>query len=131
MLQIDGYHVGEPLDRSERRVLLAATRRSDGRRAVLKVYARDENRPPEATRAFREFSILRGIDAPGVVRALGLERAGDWTVLTLERADGVPLSELGARSEPELDVEALLQDLGPRRVRPGGGACRADPAQGH
>ena len=107
MLNIQGYHVGEPLAPAAKTLLFAGTRDSDGRDVVLKLYARDENRPLQDTRAFREFSILRGIDAPGVVRALGIEQANGSTVLILERSVGIALSALQRQSEP--DVETLLR----------------------
>jgi hypothetical protein len=107
MLNIPGYHVGEPLVPAGKRMLFAGTRASDGRGVIVKLYARDENRPLPATRAFREFSILRGIGAPGVVRALGLEQTNGTTVLILERSAGLPLPALQRESGP--DIEACLR----------------------
>ncbi len=107
MLNIPGYHVGEPLVPAGKRMLFAGRRDTDGQDVVLKLYARDENRPLQTTRAFREFSVLRGIEAPGVVRALGLEQASGRAVLILERAAGIPLPAL--QRESELDVEGRLR----------------------
>jgi serine/threonine protein kinase len=75
---------------------------------ILKQYAADRGRRPDRTHASRELAMLRRLDAPGVVRALGLELENDGAVLVLERAPGISLGEL-ARTSGVLDVETCIR----------------------
>src|SRR5450631_574021 len=59
-------------------------RSSDQRPVFLKVVSSGQQDPAYLLRLEHEYSILKDLDLPGVVRTLGLTKLGDSTALVLE-----------------------------------------------
>ena len=78
-------------------------RNSDERPVFLKVVANGQQDPAHLLRLEHEYSILKDLDLPGVVRTLGMTKIGDSTALVLE--------DVGERSLDAVVVSSPL-DLG-------------------
>ncbi|MGM0578315.1 MAG: AAA family ATPase [Myxococcota bacterium] len=81
-------------------------RDEDGRAVILKVPGGDHPSPGDLARIRREYRILRDLDCPGVVGALGLRRSGGTWTLILEDVPGESLERALERG-PMPVVEAL------------------------
>ena len=77
---------------------------ADGRTVVIKT-GRDDPPSPRLLATLRhEYTLLRGLDVPGVVRAEALERVGGNLALVLEDCGGRPLHELTRAGRLDLGV---------------------------
>ncbi len=99
----DGYALGKRLGGSAKSTVHEAVRSSDGAVVVLKVYAGDKALDAHS-RTQLELEMLRRIEAPGVPRALDLDRTVDPPVLVIERLPGTPLSQIVPAGGLPLDV---------------------------
>jgi histidine kinase len=88
---LEGYTDTKLLQRSERSEVHEAVREADGLAVVLKSYLADAAEDPRA-RISREFALLRRLDAPGIPRALALDRTTQRPRLVMSRLPGAPLA---------------------------------------
>lgn len=102
-MSFPGYTAGRTLHHGQSTIVCTATRESDGRRVVLKYPADPYPSPAEVERYRREIDLLRRLESPHVVRALGLERFGGRVVLVTEDFGGVTLREHFAARPPTLE----------------------------
>lgn len=79
---------------TEHGILHRGVRRADNAPVWIKAPRSDAPTPKELAAVQREYAILRQLDAPGVVPALGLLREGGRLGLVLENFGGVPLRGL-------------------------------------
>ncbi|KIG15107.1 sensor histidine kinase [Enhygromyxa salina] len=97
-------------------------RKRDNKRVVAKVFELGDD--GVEARVEHEFRLLQQLDVEGVVRALGVERAGDRLVLLLDYVDGVNLAqfsdgkpiEVGAFLPKALSLVATLGRIHERRI---------------
>ncbi|PTL83494.1 ATP-binding sensor histidine kinase [Vitiosangium sp. GDMCC 1.1324] len=107
MLDIPGYKLLGTLRTTGANVLIQAMRESDGLPVILKTPAVRSPGPLERERYRREFSILQRLrNVRGVVRAYSHEDVLGRPVITLERLQGKPLSELVG---PPMEVPRFLE----------------------
>ena len=91
---LPGYRAAEVLYRGERSRVLGAIRLSDGAEVALKVLLADEaTEKAVMVLARRELELTQRCAGPGIVKVLGLERAGSEPVLVLERVRGGTLRQ--------------------------------------
>jgi predicted ATPase/HPt (histidine-containing phosphotransfer) domain-containing protein len=91
---LPGYRATEVLYRGERSRVLAGTRLSDGAEVALKILLADETTEKAVmVLARRELELTQRCAGPGIVKVLGLERAGSEPVLVLERVRGGTLRQ--------------------------------------
>jgi predicted ATPase/HPt (histidine-containing phosphotransfer) domain-containing protein len=82
------YDIGETVEKSDRTLIRRARRRSDGSAVLLQSLVKVYPPPHEAGQIEFEYRILRKLEGPGVIRALGLERDADRVLMVLEDAGG-------------------------------------------
>ena len=105
-IPLSGYQTLAQLGASPRARVYAGERVADGAAVVAKVFDIDDE--DTEARVAHEFGLLRGLELPGVVRALSLERSGEQLVLLLERIAGSNLAEhAGGRALPALEVARI------------------------
>ncbi|PRP99310.1 AAA family ATPase [Enhygromyxa salina] len=98
------YSTRRLLRASARAHVYEAVRKRDDKRVVAKVFELGDD--GVEARVEHEFRLLQQLDVVGVVRALGVERAGDRLVLLLDYVDGVNLAQF-ADGQP-IDVDVFL-----------------------
>ncbi|MBN1607017.1 MAG: AAA family ATPase [Polyangiaceae bacterium] len=91
------YDLGERLHDSATSAAYRATRLRDECPVILKVLKPDFPEPDALVRYEQEYEILRGLQAPGIVRAWGVERYRQTAVLVLEDFGGSSLDVWLAR----------------------------------
>ncbi len=114
MLEIPGYKITREVRATTTSSVYFGIRERDRLSVVLKLY--HQSRPARtaggeaaaaSVRARHEYEVLRRLDVPGVIKAIGLERYQDNDVLVMERFPGISLWEY-IRTRDELDLEACL-----------------------
>jgi PAS domain S-box-containing protein len=117
-----GYTTCQLLRTSARTRVYRAERQHDRKSVVAKVFQLDD--AGVEARVTHEFRLLQQLDVEGVVRALGIERAGNQLVLLLDYVDGCNL-EQHAGGQPmgvaeflpkALSLTATLARIHERRV---------------
>ncbi|MBN2195380.1 MAG: response regulator [Polyangiaceae bacterium] len=98
---IPGYDLGQRLYDSARSVVFRATREHDRHPVVLKLLKPDHPTPASLELFQKEFETTRNLDAPGIIRVLGLERYRQTAVLVLEDVGGDSLDHWLARWRTE------------------------------
>ncbi len=88
---LSGYSTTRLLHASTRAAIYEAERKRDGQRVLAKVF--DVVDEGAEARVEHEFRLLQQLDVDGVVRALGIERAGRQVVLLLEYVPGHNLAQ--------------------------------------
>ena len=91
---LSGYTTRALLRASARARVYEAVRNRDQKRVVAKVFELGDG--GVEARVEHEFRLLAQLDVEGVVRALGIERAGDQLVLLLDYVDGSSLEQYAA-----------------------------------
>ncbi len=94
------YAVGE--------TVVASASTPDGEKVVLKYVDSDRPAPELLARWRHEYSILRSIDSPLVIRARALEQVGRGAVLVLENFAATSLSQLIQRGLLDLSDQLAL-----------------------
>jgi predicted ATPase/HPt (histidine-containing phosphotransfer) domain-containing protein len=94
---LERYEVGERLAESERNTVRRVRRSSDGARLVIKTSTRDYPGVREVRRLEFEYHLLRKVQSPGVIAAIGIEREAGRVALVLEDFGGERLSSWAAR----------------------------------
>jgi serine/threonine protein kinase len=93
VLDVPQYTFREKLHEGAAKVLCRAVRDADGAPVVLKLLTSEHPHPRELAQLRHEFTILRGLDVPGVVKAYALEAYRHTLALVLEDIAGEPLSD--------------------------------------
>jgi serine/threonine protein kinase len=88
---VPGYDLGDRLHDSVSSTVYRAIRLRDRCPVVLKVLKSDIPEPDALARYEREYAILQGLQAPGVIRAWGIEHYRQTVVLVLEDFGGSSL----------------------------------------
>ena len=94
VVPLAGYSTRRLLRASARTKVYEAVRKRDDRRVLAKVFELED--PSAEARVEHEFRLLEQLEAQGVVRALGIERAGHQLVLLLDFIDGRNLEQYAA-----------------------------------
>ncbi len=100
MPTLRGYQLESLLYDGQNSRVYRATRERDGRRVVVKLPRSGRFAQQRRARLRHEFEILRQLDDPAVIKALGLERFDGGEALILEDFGGVSLRERGRGDEP-------------------------------
>ena len=93
MLEVSRYTIRTKLHEGAERVIYRGTRDEDGAPVVIKLLKEEHTRPQAVARLRHEFTILRSIDSPGVIKAYALEPFGHGVALILEDTGKAPLSD--------------------------------------
>ena len=119
---LSGYSTTRLLRASTRTAVYEAERKRDGRRVLAKVF--DVEDDAAEARVAHEFRLLQQLDIDGVVRALGVERAGRQVVLLLEYVPGRNLAQQAGGEPVTVDrflpqareMAAILARIHERRI---------------
>ncbi|HTY58267.1 MAG TPA: serine/threonine-protein kinase, partial [Bacteroidota bacterium] len=107
VIRIPGVEVADEIYRSDRTVVMRGTRRADGTPVIIKTLSEEHRDPRDVMRISHEHEILQALDAPGIVRSLGLERLGGSFALLLEDFGGISLDRhLATR---RVDIPSFLR----------------------
>jgi serine/threonine protein kinase len=102
MSTLAGYTISGQLHQGSFTAILSGSARDSGAPVVIKI-ARAEYPPSsDLARLRHEYLLLRSLNVPGVVKALGIERYGNGLALILERVRGQPLSTWLRAQRPDL-----------------------------
>jgi predicted ATPase len=101
----ESYDIKDVLAQSPSTVVRRAIRKTDGAPVVLKTLSREYPTAREIGQIEFEYRILRKLEAPGIVRALDLQKDGDRLFLVLEDYGG---QSLASRTAGALPIEAVL-----------------------
>ena len=112
---IPGYSINESLKRDDDRHLIRGVRAEDNLPVLIREIPSKSSEPHLAKQLESEFSTLRGINIPGVLKAHELVVGSDSIALVLEDPGGTLLDELLA-SGP-LDLPDFLTTLCMRTMR--------------
>ena len=102
-MELRDYEIRDTLARSPRSLVRRAIRRGDGQPVVIKSLVREYPPAHEVAQLEFEHRILSKLDAPGVIRVLGLEKGVDRSTLVLE--------DFGGRDLPFLFSDPMPLDL--------------------
>lgn len=100
---IHRFQIIEKLHETRRSVVYRATRAGDAASVVLKMLNSEYPTPRGLARYRQEYEIIRSLDAPGVIRASGLDKLGNSVVIVLEDFGGSALDLLFQRERPALE----------------------------
>lgn len=101
------YQIDELIFESDNTLVYRGHHQSDGNRAVLKLLKQEYPAPSDLVRYQQEFRLTQELDAPGVIRVLGLEKYKNSLVILLEDFDGVSLRLL--YPQQALPIEHFLK----------------------
>ena len=114
MIKINGYQISEELYQGERTQVYRAKRLADETPVVLKVLSGQYPSAEQLARFRREYEVMQGLQAEGVVTALSLETEQSRWCMVLEDFGGRSLNKLnlaGSLSIPEfLDLAIKLTE---------------------
>src|SRR5262245_50825251 len=102
MQSLSRYSISEVIHAGSVHVLHRGYRNEDHAQVILKVLRSEAPSLDQIARLRHEFVIAQQIDAPGVVKALGLEPHGRGLALILEDFGGRPLDEILREGRPDL-----------------------------
>lgn len=94
MISLPGYTLSTVLHDGHSTLILKGLRNEDGVPVVAKLSRSELPRPREVARRRHEYSILKHLDVPGVIKAYALEPHSHGLVLILEGLSAQPLNEL-------------------------------------
>lgn len=100
---ITGYQVRKRIYESAHSLVFRAVRESDGAPVALKLLKNDYPSAAELARYRREFDITHTLDAPGVIRSLGLHRHERTLCIVFEDFGGQSIAELMRERALSLD----------------------------
>jgi anti-anti-sigma factor len=102
MLTLGQYEIVESIHEGPEHILYRGTLIEDGAPVVIKLPRSSPQTPRDLAKLQHEYTILREIDVPGVVKALALEKYSNGMALVLEAIPGRTLDALLAdrRLEP-------------------------------
>ncbi|HXU01126.1 MAG TPA: serine/threonine-protein kinase, partial [Polyangia bacterium] len=83
--------------------LLRGTRNADGARVIVKLLRAEHPSPAQIARIRHEHTVLASLDAPEVVRTLGLAKHGRGVALVLEDLGDVSLESKYRHERPSLE----------------------------
>lgn len=106
-----GYTISEEIYRGRSRVVYRGRREADGAPVILKTSTAQFPGRRALANLRREYEILRALDIEGVARAVALEASGEFPVLVLEDAGGMPLKTLAGGDISLLDFLRLARRL--------------------
>ncbi|HRI51966.1 MAG TPA: protein kinase [Pseudomonadota bacterium] len=107
MIQLTRYTIVDKLHEGSETVIYRAIRDADQQPVVIKTPRSDYPTPRALANLQHEYSLLRALELPGVIKALALESRGSSLALVLEDFGGQSLSKLAAQQP--LGLETILQ----------------------
>ncbi len=91
---VPGFQLSETLYESTNSFVFRATRNSDGERVVIKILKSDFPSASRLARFRSEFEITSGLNLPGVIKALDLQRHDKSLMIVLEDFEGISVADL-------------------------------------
>jgi serine/threonine protein kinase len=107
MIQLTRYTIVDKLHEGSETVIYRAIRDADQLPVVIKTPRSEYPTSRALANLQHEFSMLRALDLPGVIKALALESRGNSLALVLEDFGGQSLYKLSAQQP--LGIEKTLQ----------------------
>lgn len=110
---IPGFQISRKLHETDHSVIYRATRRMDDLPVVLKMLNSQYPTPRALARYRQEYEIVSSLDAPGVIKAYGLEKHQNTVVIVLEDFGGSSLNLHIAKQRPAIDtfLELAIQTV--------------------
>ena len=106
MPTIPGYHINQQIYESDNTLIYRAHRESDTCPVILKLLKETSPSPERIAWLKREYTILRGLDIPGVIKAYSLEQEQHYWMIVLEDIGGTSLRHLNLAGT--LTIETFL-----------------------
>jgi len=107
MIQLTRYTIVDKLHEGSESVIYRAIRDADQLPVVIKTPRSEYPTSRALANLQHEYSMLRALDLPGVIKALALESRGNSLALVLEDFGGQSLYKLAAQQP--LGIEKTLQ----------------------
>ncbi len=98
-----GYTLTDTVREAQSASLLRGTRNADGARVIVKLLRAEHPSPAQIARIRHEHTVLASLDAPEVVRTLGLTKHGRGVALVLEDLGDVSLESKYRHERPSLE----------------------------
>lgn len=92
MIALPGYTLTEMIHEGAETLVYRGVRDSDGALIVAKLFKSEHPRPRELAKLQHEYTLLRSLDIPGVIKAYALEKYGNGLALIVQGIDAQPLS---------------------------------------
>ena len=94
MDMIAGYRIEDEIYRSGKSLVFRAVREADSQKVAIKTPNSEYPGRKEIARFQHEYHLTKSLShVPGVIHALGLERAGNGLAMVMEYFDGMNLAQ--------------------------------------
>ena len=106
MEKIGPYNLIDTLDETGRSLVYRARENGAGRTVIIKLLKAERATPTDRARFRQEYSVIKGLDIPGIVKTLDIISRDDAIAIVLEDFDGISLKRCVA-DEP-VDIAFFL-----------------------